>query len=575
MRKLCFVSPFAIYGLSLAMIFSGCLSPTAARPVTKTIDGAMAPGAIGIIQSSGLITINGRAAAGTFTLWGDEFVQVSAESRLIFGALGEATISPGACLQLKMQNAKLFASVGKQFFSASLLAGAMQVKLQPATSALVDTADTSLTASQGAYFNVDLKNSHTTIQANKGTILANTHSTRTKPNAEKPVLTKSLKKEAAALTAKKLENLIGNYPVQVPDTILAEASRREQALADLQKRRTTFMSSLTMNTTATFFAAEQKQRNLLLVHNIGAAESLRGVLINGHLSSGREMLWGGEVLEAPPGSGAHLSFSAIGQVVLPSGARAKLTTETVGVTAGAAAATRVLAAQLLSGNLHVKFDPQASGYVRAGDSVIAASRGANFRVEMRDGDGAVEVNQGSVMVIGNWPLLAPPLALNERTGKALLDEHRYQIRPVTLHSSFAVAPGGTKQLQMRVTNERNQAVANVPVLFALKGPGSLGATVFGMSSLEARTNAQGIAVVTYNAAASVSTATVTAAIPGSSATTTTTANVTAQRPPFASWQGGLPAVIVGAAAVGIGVGVWATRRDKLPIKGSGDTIIIP
>jgi hypothetical protein len=377
------------------------------------------------------------------------------------------------------------------------------------------------------------------------------------------------------LATKEMEKLIGNYPVQVPDAILAEAARREAALAELQKRRTAFMGALRLNSTAAFFAAEQKPPKLPLGHSIGAAESLRGVLINGRLSSGKEMLWGGEIVEAPQGSGAKLSFDAIGQIVLPSGAKALLATENVGVYADNAVTTRVLAAQLLQGNLRIKFDPQASGYVRAGDSVIAASRGANFRVEMREGTGAVDVEQGAVMVIGNWSLLAPSFVLDERTGKALRDEPRYQLRPAHLNSTLTVVAGGTKQLQMRVTNEQSQAVANVPVQFILNGPGVLGTSMFGLPRLEARTDSQGIAVVTYNAMAAVGTATVTATIPGSPAAATTTINVTTQKPGFASWQGGLPAVLVGAAAIGIGVGVWANRKEKFPIQGRGDLIVIP
>ena len=248
------------------------------------------------------------------------------------------------------------------------------------------------------------------------------------------------------------------------------------------------------------------------------------------------MLWGGEIVEAPRGSGARLSFTSIGQVVLNSGAKAKLTTEAVGLATTMQPTQRVLAAQLLSGDLQVRFDPQASGYVRAGDSIMAATRGANFRVEMREGNGAVDVVNGSVMVIGNWPLLAPPVSKNA-DGKTRLDAKSYNLRPANLSGTINVGVNGSYPIQMRVTDELNRPVANVPVRFSVQGTGSLGVAALGLTSSEVRTDARGIASVPYNAAATVGTSAVTAEVPGTNATAKTTANVRTQEPGFKSWQG--------------------------------------
>jgi hypothetical protein len=200
---------------------------------------------------------------------------------------------------------------------------------------------------------------------------------------------------------------------------------------------------------------------------------------------------------------------------------------------------------------------------------------ANFRVEMREGNGAVDVNSGSVMVIGNWPLLAPPV-VKDMDGKARLETKSYQLRPVNLASTIQVAVNKSHPIQMRVTDERNRPVADLPVRFSVNGNGTLGAAVMGLRSLEVRTDARGIATIPYNAAASVGTSSVTAEVPGTNATTTTKANVTQNDPPFNSWQGALPAVITLAAAIGIGLSVYAVRENRRPtITGRGDALIVP
>lgn len=575
MRKTSFGTSFGVQGLSLAMILTSSFFPTQARHTKTSIANAIAPGAIGIIQSSGAVSINGRAANGSFTLWGDEVVQATAGAKIVFGALGEVNLSPGASVQLKMENAKLHEATGSQAFSANLLAGEMSVKLANDSGALVNSVDSEFTASKGASFKVDLKNGRAMILTGSGTVLANTIAPATKPFENKTATT--TKKDSQYVSAKKLEKLLGNFKLSVPNTVVIEAARREKAMDDLNQRRNAFMRSISITSSNAFFADRNAKpvAPASLSRMIGAAESLNGMLVNGKLTSGREMLWGGEIIEAPRGSGARLSFTSIGQVVLNSGAKAKLNTESVGVATSMQVAPRVLAAQLLSGDLQVRFDPQASGYVRAGDSVMAATRGANFRVEMREGNGAVDVMNGSVMVIGNWPLLAPPV-MKDAAGKTRLETKTYNLRPANLSGRINVAVNKSAPIQMRVTDERNRPVANVPVRFMVQGTGTLGAAVIGLTSTEVRTDARGIASVPYHAAAKVGVATVTAEVPGTNTTTQTTANVTAEEPPFVSWQGGLPAIITLAAAVGIGLGVYAYQVNRPPaITGKGDAVIVP
>lgn len=571
MKKMSFGKAIGVKGLSLAMIFSSTLIPTLAGSATRA--KVFAPGAIGIIESAGVVTINGRAANGSFTLWGDELVSTTTNARIVFGALGEVAISPGAMVQLKMENAKLLEAAGSQAFSAKLLAGEMKVKLHNDSGALVNSVDSEFTASKGSQFKVDLREGRAMIQTTTGTVLANAHSPAPKSLDNRAASSTTTKKDSQFMAAKKLEKLIGNFKLAVPTAVVAEAARRDRAMEELNQRRNMFMRSISLSSSNAFFAERAVKPTTSLARSIGAAESLNGLIVNGRLTAGRESLWGGEILEAPRGSGARVALPSIGQVVLNSGAKAKVTTETVGLVALGQPAQRVLAAQLLKGDVQVRFDANASGYVRAGDSVLAATRGASFRVEMREGNGAVDVSNGSVMVMGNWPLLAPPVMRDETAAKTRLETKTYNIRPANLAAAFTVGVNRSFPIQMRVTDEKRQPVANIPVKFTLHGAGALGATKFGLNSVEVITNEQGIATLPYHAPAEAGTATVTAEVPGTSATTTTTANVSAQSSDF--WQGPWPAIITLAGAIGIGAGIYATRNDRLPIRGKGDLVVVP
>ena len=561
---------FSVTGLSLAMVLTN-LVPAAALTSKAPV---AAPGAIGIIESNGSVLINGREVKGLVTVWGDELVQASSEARIVFGALGEVKVGAGSSLQLKMENAKLHEAAGTQAFTAALLGGEMNVKLQSESGALVSSSNSEFTASRGADFKVNLQAGHASLQAGRGTVLANAYSSPAKPTDSKALTSTTTKKDVQYLAVKKMERLIGNFQIKAPQIVLAEASRREQAMQDLNTKKASFMRSLSLTTSGAFYGSSRTERSPLIAaaKTIGAAESLSGILINGKLSTGRESLWGGEVFEAPKNSGARLTFDSLAQISLNSRAKAKVSIEKTGV---ATASTRVLAAQLLSGNVNIKFDSEASGYVRAGDSVMAASRGASFRVDMREGNGALDVNSGSVMVIGDWRIVALAVIKDAKTGKVGFDSKSYSIKPANLNSMFNVGVKGSRNIAMRVTDENNKPVSEAAVKFTLEGPGMLGSAMFGTNTAEVLTDKEGIAKVVYHAGTAAGTATVNAEVQGTNAKTATRVNVTSQDDNFFSWHGGFPAVIVAAAAIGIGAGVWATRQDQLPMKGTGNAVVVP
>ena len=217
MRKVSFGTSLGVKGLSLAMILTSSFFPTRANHTKNSIANPSAPGAIGIIQAAGVVTINGHLANGNFTLWGDEVVQATAGAKIIFGALGEVNLSPGASVQLQMENAKLHEAAGTQAFAANLLAGEMSVKLHTEAGALVNSVDSEFTTSKGATFKVDLKHGRAMVLTGNGTVLANSKASSGRPT-ESASATTTTKKDTQYLATKKLEKLIGNFKLSVPNT---------------------------------------------------------------------------------------------------------------------------------------------------------------------------------------------------------------------------------------------------------------------------------------------------------------------------------------------------------------------
>ena len=148
---------------------------------------------------------------------------------------------------------------------------------------------------------------------------------------------------------------------------------------------------------------------------IGEIEASGIVTLDGRRSRTSESLLGGELIRAGTGSNARLSLPAVGQVTLGSNAIARVTTVLAGEASGPV--SHVLVASLLSGEMSVRLEPGASGYLQAGNTGILALDGASIQVGVRNGQAIISRVSGFVESLGIWGVAVPSEILrttNER-----------------------------------------------------------------------------------------------------------------------------------------------------------------
>jgi hypothetical protein len=256
---------------------------------------------------------------------------------------------------------------------------------------------------------------------------------------------------------------------------------------------------------------------------IAPGSTARGsVAINGRELSGEQMIWGGELLQAPQGGSVSLSFDSIGRVTLGGGAVARFAARPSGE-----AARRVLIASLIAGDIALKLNGDASAYVEAAGSSFTASAGASFRLGVREGQPVLSAVSGIV---------------DEQQPAA---QRQYVLRPVGSGSTISVRTRSTRQLQIQVTDENDRSVPDLPILFLLAGAGgqnagTLGAGAAASTSATVTTNAQGIATITYTAPSQAGQESITATVQGTRYSHT--------------WQ-----VTIAAA----GAGFWSARNSLI------------
>ena len=149
---------------------------------------------------------------------------------------------------------------------------------------------------------------------------------------------------------------------------------------------------------------------------IGIVESFGAMMIDGQVAHGQELLWGGELLQAPADSGARVQLDSVGQVTLKPGAIVRLATGLTKLEDHPR--NRVLMAALISGEVVVKLQPAAGAYLLADGSAFTASNGANFRVGARKGRAVIEAATGSVQQLGNRAIIFPPAITDVANGPA-------------------------------------------------------------------------------------------------------------------------------------------------------------
>jgi hypothetical protein len=280
---------------------------------------------------------------------------------------------------------------------------------------------------------------------------------------------------------------------------------------------------------------------------IGAVESFGMFSINGQARSGNEPIWGGELLQAINGP-VLVSVSGVGQVALR-GASLRLARriESDG--------SPLLVILLLGGSISVKLDGRARAYVQACESAMMASRGASFAINLKGCSAEVEALSGEV----------------ERLEQVA--QRRYVLRPIGFDRKLSVRARSTRQIQIRVTDERDRPVPDLPIIFAIsRGVGTFTSGTTTGISVTATTNPQGIATVTFTAGPNADAASFSATVEGTRYSYVGEIEVTAAAG-FWTFRNSL--LVIGAAAGAATAIVVATRGGREPIKPVGPPTIRP
>jgi hypothetical protein len=281
-----------------------------------------------------------------------------------------------------------------------------------------------------------------------------------------------------------------------------------------------------------------------MVGPIGAVEwdySSRGAFhINGRACRNEQPLWGGEIIESPFDASLRIRIDSIGEVTLARGSAAKLASSYSG--------ERALIASLFKGEIKINLLPEAIAHVEAGDQTFAASQGAAFLVDARSGAPALKTIAGVVLV-------------------GQTTQRRYVLRPVGVGSNISVRARATRQIQVQVTDENDQPVPDVPVVFSVGTPGgpTLGTitsatTTVGASTSTVRTDRRGIAGVIFTAGDLQGATSITATVEGTRYSITF--NVTVAAAGF--WTTRKKATVAGiGAALAVGLALGLRSGDEL------------
>jgi hypothetical protein len=194
--------------------------------------------------------------------------------------------------------------------------------------------------------------------------------------------------------------------------------------------------------------------------------------------------------------GADLKIHGVGAVRLAEGAAAGVATRSVLDRDGSQ--RRLLVLRVIEGQMLVELNDDATAYIESGAFAFTASEGSRFRAIARAGLPLINVFAGEV----------------RRELQA--GQRQYIIRPVGVGSNFSVRARSTRQIQIQVTDENDDPVPDLPILFALggRGIGTLGSGAAAGETATVNTNAQGLANVEFTAGDTVGSDTISATIEG-------------------------------------------------------------
>lgn len=503
---------------------------------------------IGTIESTGAMLINGRAANGKNVLWDGELLQAptNASAAVTLEALGQVKLSSGALVRLSAASnvaGSTPADQAKRMLVAAVYHGQIEVELQASASAYLEAAGKAWLADGNTKLTVSVREGAATLETANG-------------NAGE----------------------IGSFALNLPTlnaskTGLATPAVKPVAAAE----RAALLRSIKLVTGSEAGGAVKLYSNNK-AGMIGMVESGGTVKINGREARRQELLWDGEIVQAPANAGAQLSLAGLGQVQLTKGSVVKLTT------AAAPNAKRVLTAAVLQGEINVKLQPEIAAYVETNGKSFAADAGARFRVNGRDGNSVVEVFAGNVREIGSWNVELSTDVM-EQASQLNAGPRQYNIRPLTNGEKAGgylmnVRSQSTQTLRFLVTDLAGKAAAGVPVVFTLNAAdgqpvGMLGTGVEAGKYFETKTDAQGVAVVPFNAGSTTGSTSLSAAVRGTNSANANVVVVDDDEYKFWTKRNAIPVFTTAAAAIVAGIVIYHTREERLPIQGSAPTQIVP
>jgi hypothetical protein len=468
-------------------------------------------------------------------LSGSEVIEAPAGSTVYIslGGAGHALLASGARAKFAIATPRA-SQTPNSLLAADVISGDVIIKLQPQAGALVRAAGTSFVARRGAYFHAAVKDGKAVFDASEN-----------------------------------VESKLGNWAIKVPGDMLASEKSIEGSIGSIAKTavREKQPQPLRLNLVAS-------------VKPIGSVESLSAFTLDSRLSHSGSLLWGNELIQAPAGMSARASLERIGDVTLNRGSQARLTATTV----NGQPQNRVLAASLLDGGMVVKLLPGVSACVKASGSTFVAARGSRFRVMIVEGRALIDSASGDVLNLGDWHLAVPSSfpELTRPPGQvgAQAAQRQYLIRPVGLSSNLVVKARSTRQIQVRVTDENDRPIPDVPVIFLLsssggKSIGALGSAAAASTNAKVFTDASGIATVDYRAGDEATTGTISATVEGTNATWVGQISLLKVVPGFWAPQNAIPIIATAAAGVAIGVTKAVTKDEPLPVRASGPSVIRP
>jgi hypothetical protein len=556
------------HSLSLILALSGGLLPVRAAQEAINSSGlylSASAASIGTFESTDRIIINGRMTERRGELWDDELLHAPAgtTAKADLSGIGQVVLSDGAMVRLS--SALKTEPHGRRRLFASVLSGGLSVRLEADASAFLLAGGAAFTASAGAVFSLTMNGGRPVI------------------NSENGAEVRSLGHWSVRMPGGAAERRFITWPAI---TLPAEAAERAIKITtpkadSSDERRAAFLRSLGL----TAPGAVARLYSSPLAGMIGTVEAAAAVKINGRLARGREMLWDGETIQTPDAMPARVTLDGIASLTIAAASVVRLSAAMMRTSD--AAPRRVLVATVISGDCVVRVQPEAVAFVQAFGTAFAADGGAHFRLGARDGRAVVDVTSGTVQSIGRYVIeLTAPVSEVLRD-LALVREQRasrqYRVIPVGFGSQTVVAVRGSRKLRFRITDANGKAAAGVPVSFALRpldrneprATGSFGTTLLNTAVYSALTNSDGLVTIPFTAGANAGSVIITAAVSNQPQQRAALITAAGDQNRFWNARTAVPVFLTAAAMIAAGVTVAVTQEDRLPIRGSGPTSIVP